>query len=436
MKSSTVEKLSRTRPWTSLVRQEDWLAVWTAAILTLLVLAGFRITMPIFEWDAPSNLLGRIFTIDNFIAILLSGFTVAILTSLVARLMGSSVIKFFVGFPVLYILACVALLLAGNETVSSWGFEYVIFSFLVGLIISNCVGVPNWLLEAVRTEFYIKVGLVILGTNILFGNIMQGGFLGLIQAILVVTVVWSLCFRLAKRLKVDDEFAVILASAVSICGVSAAIAACGAIQGDRKKLSYVTSLVLIVAAPMMIVMPYLIRIFSIPDVVGGAWLGGTLDTSASVVASGEMISEVARDAAVVVKLSQNVLIGIAAFMLTVWWTVKDKGEHHIRPSAKVIWERFPKFVLGFIVASFIFSFVVSEAKITETKALLTNFRTVWFALAFVSIGLETRFTDLLTVQGGRPALAFLGGQVFNIFWTLLLAYLIFGGVFFKQPAFS
>ena len=418
------------------MRQEDWLAVWTAAILTLLVLAGFRITMPIFEWDAPSNLLGRIFTIDNFIAILLSGFTVAILTSLVARLMGSSVIKFFVGFPVLYILACVALLLAGNETVSSWGFEYVIFSFLVGLIISNCVGVPNWLLEAVRTEFYIKVGLVILGTNILFGNIMQGGFLGLIQAILVVTVVWSLCFRLAKYLNVDDEFAVILASAVSICGVSAAIAACGAIQGDRKKLSYVTSLVLIVAAPMMIVMPYLIRIFSIPDVVGGAWLGGTLDTSASVVASGEMISEVARDAAVVVKLSQNVLIGIAAFMLTVWWTVKDKGEHHIRPSVKVIWERFPKFVLGFIVASFIFSFVVSEAKITETKALLTNFRTVWFALAFVSIGLETRFTDLLTVQGGRPALAFLGGQVFNIFWTLLLAYLIFGGVFFKQPAFS
>ena len=77
-----------------------------------------------------------------------------------------------------------------------------------------------------------------------------------------------------------------------------------------------------------------------------------------------------------------------------------------------------------------------EKQIVETKALLTNFRTIWFALAFVSIGLETRFTDLLTVQGGRPALAFLGGQVFNIFWTLLLAYLIFGGVFFKQPAFG
>jgi len=392
--------------------------------------------MPIFGWDAPSDLLGSIFITDNFIAILLSGFTVAILTSLVVRLMGSSVVKFFVGFPVLYILACVALLLAGNETVSNWGFEYVIFAFLVGLIISNSVGVPNWLLEAVRTEFYIKVGLVILGTNILFGNIMQGGFLGLIQALLVVTVVWGLCFRLAKRLNVDDEFAAILASAVSICGISAAIATCGAIQGDRKKLSYVTSLVLIVGAPMMVVMPHLISIFSIPDVVGGGWLGGTLDTSASVVAAGEMISEVARDAAVVVKLSQNVLIGIAAFMLTIWWTVKNKGEHHVRPSAKVIWERFPKFVLGFIVASFIFSFVVSEAQIAETKDLLTNFRTVWFALAFVSIGLETRFTDLLTVQGGRPALAFLGGQVFNIFWTLLLAYLIFGGVFFKQPAFG
>lgn len=435
MEDSTVKKPSSTRPWASLVRHEDWLAVWTAAIFILLVLAGFRITLPIFWWNVPSD-LRSIFIADNFIAILFSGFTVAIFTSLAARLMGSSVVRFFVGFPVLYILACVALLLAGNATVSNWGFEYVIFAFLVGLIISNCVGVPDWLMEVVRTEFYIKVGLVILGTNILFGNIMQGGFLGLIQALLVVTVVWSLCFRLAKRLNVDDEFAAILASAVSICGVSAAIAACGAIQGDRKKLSYVTSLVLIVAAPMMVVMPHLVSVFSIPDVVGGAWLGGTLDTSASVVASGEMISEVARDAAVVVKLSQNVLIGVAAFMLTIWWTVKDKGAGHPRPSAKVIWERFPKFVLGFIVASFVFSFVVSEVQIAETKALLTNFRTIWFTLAFVSIGLETRFTDLLTVQGGRPALAFLGGQIFNIFWTLLLAYLIFGGVFFQQPAFG
>src|SRR5438093_6716265 len=125
-----------------------------------------------------------------------------------------------------------------------------------------------------------------LGAGILFADLMQAGLLGIAQALLVVTAVWFACFWLARRLRVDDEFATMLASAVSICGVSAAIAACGAIQGDRKKLSYVTSLVLIVAAPMMVLMPIVIKAVHMPDAVGGAWLGGTLDTSASVVAAG------------------------------------------------------------------------------------------------------------------------------------------------------
>jgi uncharacterized membrane protein YadS len=232
-----------------------------------------------------------------------------------------------------------------------------------------------------------------------------------------------------------------LATAVSICGVSAAIAACGAIQGDRKKLSYVTSLVLIVAAPMMVIMPHVIRAFGIPDVVGGAWLGGTLDTSASVVAAGEMLSEPARNAGVVVKLSQNVLIGVAAFALTIWWTLRSAspsaGAGQGRgASARVIWERFPKFVLGFIAVSFAFSFLISHALVVETKSVLTGLRTLWFALAFASIGLETRFSDLFGPGRSRPALAFLGGQGFNVAWTLLLAYLLFGGVLFDAPAFN
>src|SRR5262249_35002830 len=153
----------------------------------------------------------------------------------------------------------------------------------------------------------------------------------------VVTAVWFVCFWISRRLGVDDEFATMLASAVSICGVSAAIATCGAIQGDRKKLSYVTSLVVIVAAPMMVAMPWMIRAFGIPDAVGGAWLGGTLDTSASVVAAGEMISAPARNAGVVVKLSQNVLIGLAAFLLTIWWSLRDPHRADRVSRASIVW---------------------------------------------------------------------------------------------------
>jgi uncharacterized membrane protein YadS len=243
---------------------------------------------------------------------------------------------------------------------------------------------------------------------------------------------------MARKLRVDDDFAAMLSSSVAICGVSAAIATCGAIQGDKKKLSYVTSLVLICAVPMMIVMPWIVKAFNMNDIVAGAWLGGTLDTSASVVAAGALISDAAMKTGVIVKFSQNALIGVAAFILVVWWTYKEtatagastRGQ---KPSAGIIWERFPKFVLGFLIASALFSFFLPQPLVDGTKSALGELRVWWFALAFVCIGLETRFVDLATMEGGRPALAFLAAQAVNIFWTLLLAYLIFGGMIFPVP---
>jgi uncharacterized membrane protein YadS len=296
---------------------------------------------------------------------------------------------------------------------------------------------PGWLREALRTEFYIKTGLVVLGAAILFDEIARAGLLGITQALVVVISVWTFCFWLAKRLRVDDEFATMLASAVSICGVSAAIAVCGAIQGDRKKLSYVTSLVLVVAMPMMVVMPWIVQATGMPDLVAGAWLGGTLDTSAAVVAGGELVSPAARDTAVVVKLSQNALIGVAAFLLTVWWAMKKGpaagGTRRNGASVKLIWDRFPKFVFGFLVASLVFSFLLSNATVTDTRGMMAGLRTALFALAFVSIGLETSLTNLVATDEGRPALAFLGGQAFNVVITLLAAWLLFGGVLFALP---
>ncbi len=406
---------------------EDWLAVCLGGVTLAAVLGGARITLPAFSWGALADLGSRVLAAPNLASLATAGVVVGVLAAVGMIVMREPVGRFALAFPAVYLLACLALLMAGNATVSAWGFEYVIFAFGLGLAVSNTVGVPSWIAGAVRTEFYIKVGLVILGASIVFGDLLRSGVLGLVQALLVVLVVWVFCFRLAKRLRVDDELATMMATAVSICGVSAAIAACGAIQGDRKKLSYVTALVLIVAAPMMVVMPHAIRAFGIPDAVGGAWLGGTLDTSGSVVAAGEMISEAARDVAVVVKLSQNVLIGVAAFALTIWWNLRGRGSTAgARPGVRVIWDRFPKFVLGFLAASFAFSFLVGSSLVAETRGLLNGVRTLWFALAFTSIGLETRFRDLAPAEGSRPALAFIGGQAFNVVWTLLLAFVLFG----------
>lgn len=156
-------------------------------------------------------------------------------------------------------------------------------------------------------------------------------------------------------------------------------------------------------------------------------------TSAAVVAGGELISDAARDAAVVVKLSQNALIGVAAFLLTVWWSLyREAGseptrESSPRTSLAVIWERFPKFVFGFLMASIVFSWLISDTTVAGTRGTLTAIRTTLFAMAFVSIGLETSLGTLVTTGEGRPALAFLGAQAFNIVVTLVAAYVFFGG---------
>jgi uncharacterized integral membrane protein (TIGR00698 family) len=378
----------------------------------------------------------KVFSAANLSKVLWTGAGLLVLAAAGFALAGGKAAALVIGFPAIFALAWLARVLAGNGLPVELGIEYVIFALLAGLLVSNTVGVPAWLKPAVQTEFYIKTGLVILGAGLLFTEILQAGALGIVQAVLVVVVVWYACFWLAKRLRVDDDFAAILSSSVAICGVSAAIATCGAIQGDKKKLSYVTSLVLIVAVPMMIAMPWLARWLNLPDVVAGAWLGGTLDTSASVVAAGALISDAAMKTGVIVKFSQNALIGVAAFILVVWWAykaAKDGKKSDKSPGAGIIWERFPKFVLGFLAASIVFSFFLPAEAVNGTKAALTELRTWWFALAFVSIGLETRFLDLATMEGGRPALAFLGAQALNVVWTLLLAWLLFGGILFGVP---
>ena len=125
-------------------------------------------------------------------------------------------------------------------------------------------------------------------------------------------------------------------------------------------------------------------------------------------------------------------LGVAAFALSVWWTLRrGRFAGDERPSGRVIWERFPKFVLGFVGASLVFSFLLTPALVDQTKSAIGSARTIWFALAFVAIGLEARVGELLKFDSGRPLVAFVAAQAFNVAWTLALAWLIFGGIVFS-----
>jgi uncharacterized membrane protein YadS len=180
---------------------------------------------------------------------------------------------------------------------------------------------------------------------------------------------------------------------------------------------------------MMIFMPYIANYYHFPQAVTGAWLGGSIDTTGAVVASGTLVGETALKISTIVKFSQNVLLGLAAFAISVYWTYTkhnaSKGQG-TRPTLKVIWDRFPKFVIGFIAASVLFSFFISPGTTAVVKESLKNLQGLWFALAFTSIGLETNFADLFKQNSKRPFYAFLIAQLFNILFTLIIAYFLFG----------
>lgn len=425
---------------------EDWWAVilGTIIIATVLYLTknGTVISLPAFKWASSEDLLGKILSASNLLLIVEMGAVFLALASIATGLSGGNIVRFAGGFALIYFLAIVSFIIGGNKSVSYFGLEYVVFALLIGIALGNLIKLPFWLKEAVRSEFYIKTGLVILGTTILSADLIKAGLPGIIQAVIVVTVVWFFSMWLSRKLKVDDEFGVILASAVSICGVSAAIVAAGAINGDKRKLSYVTTLVLIMAIPMMIILPWAVKYFHIPEVIGGAWLGGTLDTTATVTAAGDLVGPVAVKAGVIAKFSQNVFIGVAAFFIAIWWAYKKpKGDDGVplkaeRPGLKIVWERFPKFVLGFVAASLVFSFLLSPTTAKSVGPTLNGLRTVWFAIAFISIGMEAKFSSLVKLQGGKPAFTFVTAQIFNIFWTLLWSYILFGGYLFPIPDFK
>lgn len=408
---------------------EDWAVVILGFLIIGITLFGGVLPVPSFGWKHAGELFTKVLAPSNLGIIGLQFLFVLAVSVAGSLLLAKPVRSLLAVFPAVYLLTVFALIAAGNATLKGLNLEAVIFSLSIGLLIGNLFRLPAWFRSALSTELYVKIGLVLLGAGVIFSDILKAGSLGLIQALVVVLSVWYFAFWIGKKLKVDEELRMMIASAVSICGVSAAIATAGAIKGDSKKLSYVISMVLITAIPMMIFMPYIANHFQFSQEVTGAWLGGSIDTTGAVVASGTLVGETALKISTIVKFSQNVLLGIAAFAISVYWTYAKHSsakDENTRPTLKVIWERFPKFVLGFVAASLLFSFMLAPATTAAVKDSLKNLQGLWFALAFTSIGLETNFADLFRQNSKKPLYAFLIAQTFNIFITLGIAYLLFG----------
>ncbi|AOS64427.1 YeiH family protein [Actinoalloteichus hymeniacidonis] len=312
--------------------------------------------------------------------------------------------------------------------------EYPVYAILLGLLanlVLSRAGIRDRLSGAFRTEFFIKTGLVLLGASINLAVVVSAAGPAIAQAVLLITVVFGFTWWLGGRLRLDDRLRALLASAVSICGVSAAIAAAGAVQAKREQLAYTASLVIFFALPSIFLLPILAEAFGLSPAVAGAWIGGNIDTTAAVTAAGTLTGEEALQIASIVKVTQNALMGVVAVALTAYFTLKvERNPDAPRPGLSALWERFPKFVLGFILASVIatwYQSVADPATSGDVIGVVNDLRAWFLILAFISIGLEFR-GSALREAGWRPIGVFAAATGVNLLAGLGLATLLFSSL--------
>ena len=439
-------KTSISKLWKS----EDWLAVWIGFILIIVagvsVLSGtFDFTAAKFStwhlWEDVAEPKTLSYVLSGvFLAKLLRTFVVlGLLFTIGVKLQGEKIRKFLPAFAVLFILAIIVRLISAEFTLNRY-LEWAFWALIIGLLISNTVGVPEWLRPAIRTEFYIKTGLVVMGFSVLFSNIAKFGLYGLGIAWIVTPIVIIFMWWFGTRvLKIDNKPLVItVASATSVCGTSAAIATGAAAGAKKSDLGIAISVSIIFTILMMVFEPMIIKAVGMSPLMGGALIGGTVDSTGAVVLAGNALGPEGEQAAVLVKSIQNILIGFIAFFVAVFFATRVDTTQARTVGASEIWTRFPKFILGFFVASLIASFIIQpiygSAEVKAINTVLDQYKNWAFVLAFTSIGLDTNFKEIISqLQGGKVLWLYIVGQIFNIALTFLAVWLLLSGVLFDIP---
>ncbi len=387
--------------------------------------------------NQPFNRLGNI-------AIL--ALTLSIFFGIGMQVMGQSLLRFLPGFYFIFFIALLAYMAQVQSTLKLYGFGYPLWAIIFGMLISNTIGTPKWVKPALQTEYFIKTGLVLLGAEVLFGKILSIGIPGIFVAWVVTPVVLITTFWFGQKIvKLSSKTLNITISAdMSVCGVSAAIATAAACRAKKEELTLAIGLSMVFTAVMMVAMPALIKAVGMPTILGGAWIGGTIDATGAVAAAGAFLGDQALYVAATIKMIQNVLIGVTAFCVAVYWCARVDCTPGQPVSWMEIWHRFPKFVLGFMAASIIFSYIDSHlgrdlSTVMLDQGVLRGFsrllRGWFFALAFASIGLATNFRELAQYfKGGKPLILYLCGQSLNLTLTLTMAYIMFYLVFTEITA--
>ena len=348
--------------------------------------------------------------------------------------------RFLIGFVALFLLALVTFAIAGWAGAARFELEPPVVALLLGLAIGNTVTIPDWMKPALRVELYLKTGIVLLGATFPISLLLSAGSTALMQAAIGTIITVGVIYGLGRWQGLSHGQAAVLGTGAGVCGVSAAMAAGSAVGARRHEIYQAISLVILFALAWVIVLPQLAMLLGLTPGQGGAWIGTSELADAAGMAAASSFGAMVGHAGAVIKaftltkvIGRDVWIGLWA----IFWTFT--ATQHRAPGAQplssdqaaahVWWRRVPKFVIGFLLAAGVMSFLTLQLTPVLRHHLLVplvGLRTWAFTLCFLAIGLNTHFRQLLAVER-RVVLVFSVGVMVNLLVGYVLSVMIFGG---------
>lgn len=460
--------------WSSLWKKEDWWALWLGLFVFLLawfLLLGWVPKTSV--WIDPSKSIStaskEFAYLGGWSLILLYFFTLVVL-SIAAALMKYDVKAFAVGYTVIFWLSYLmwwfsnyAYIAATPDVWPRYGINWslsltgeagCIFALVLGLIIGNTVRkLPKPLEVAARPEWYIKTAIVLLGAVVgakalqnmtVAAEVLTRSLIAIVAAYLIY---WPISYLISRKIGLDKQWAATLASGVSICGVSAAIATATAIGAPAVIPGTIASIIVIFAVIELIILPWVAaQILTWAPLAAGAWMGLAVKTDGAAAASGAVTDALIKvkvpeaagwvtATAVTVKVFIDIWIGLWAFVLALWWVTRVERKPGEKVQAVVIWYRFPKFVIGYFVTMFailaLASFIPIKDAISLASAVTGQsdvLRQFFFLITFTSIGLTTNFRKFKEIGAGKAVVAYFISLLVIIFIALGLAVAFFAGL--------
>jgi len=418
MKGSFFEKLWKT---------EDWWSVWLGLGIVIVAIVALWMGTSIKGWAVLPSKITSFSSVGADLAKNAGGYlTIFLVLGVVfcisMKLMGHKLKNFIPGFIIMFVGSLLIFYVAGTKFMNDYNIEAPLLALIIGLIISNVIKIPEWMKTSLRTEYYIKTGIVLLGATLPFTIIVKAGPIALLQATIVSVVTWLTIYLAATRIfKLDPQFGAVLGTGGAVCGVSAAIAVGGAVKAKNEHISITIAVVTVWAIIMIFALTIAMKQL-VPDRVAPGVAGAIVGTSEFADAAGfAVVAELAtrfgeapiRAFTLMKVIGRDIWIGIWCLILAIvsvtFWE-KNTGDKKSTVGAGIIWERFPKFVLGFLAASIIVSIVgtMVPADYRGTANWEDKIKDKEYKADFSQYQVPPEFADRMTVDATAKTLTFKG----------------------------